>query len=312
MKSRLDSGVTYQSRANIFPPVRKNPKKVNLFFDKNSMYNKIHEHFSKFDLLKLNIFGDDIENYGNITLKGISYPPKKIKMNYITKSIPKEEEKNKNNKKIFNFEDDDIVNDSKFELFNSSNRKIEMNKNDFSKLHLPLLKMRKNLSTGMLSNNKFDFINNKRIKKNQNININKNIDIKFNQKRNNISFNENNIRKNEHNNMIKNNKSKKLKKEKLLPLFNNNISVTNKNIKIFIQTNKLEVKTDNNKKNHILNRNSFLKRYDNTAELNNRLNELKNDISKVNMHISKIINKNDEDIPQFKMRFNYLFSKFKN
>ena len=103
-----------------------------------------------------------------------------------------------------------------------------------------------------------------------------------------------------------------MNKEKLLPLIHNNISVTNRNVKLFLQTNKLEVKTNKNIKNHILKRNSFLKRYDNTADLNNKLNELKNDITKVNGLISKVVNKNDEDIPQFNMRFNHLFSKFHN
>ena len=49
MKIRLNSGVTYQSRANIFPPVRKNLKRGKIIVEKNYMYDKIHEHFSKFD-----------------------------------------------------------------------------------------------------------------------------------------------------------------------------------------------------------------------------------------------------------------------
>ena len=297
MKIRLNSGVTYQSRANIFPPIKKEPKKINKILEKSSMYDKIHQHFSKFDLLKLNFFGDDYENYGNVTLKGISYPPKKIKMDYITKRVHEEEE-TKNNKKIFNFEEeDDIINDTKFDFLSLPNKR-KINKN-LNYIKLPLLKATKNNSMENLQINKLDFINNKNIR-----NKNKNSDINY--VINNI-YHSRNI----NNKSLKNHKSKSyINKEKNLPILHNNISVTNKNIKLFLQTNKLEVKTDKNIKNHILNRNSFLRRYDNTTGLNNKLIDLNNDIKKVNRLISKEIIKNDEDIPQFKMRFNHLFSKF--
>ena len=305
MKIRLNSGVTYQSRANIFPPVRKNQKKDKIFQQKDSMYDKIHGHFNKFDLLKLNFFGDDLENYGNITLKGISYPAKKIKIDYITKKA-NEEEEIKNSKKIFNFEDEDIFEDIKLELFNTPKRKYNnLNLNYFQKINLPSLKPSKNKSMEDININKLNKLRNKRLE----INPNK---IYSKQKHNNIRLKKNNLYNEDIKKLLKNQKSNILNKEKLLPLIHNNISVTNRNVKLFLQTNKLEVKTNKNIKNHILKRNSFLKRYDNTADLNNKLNELKNDITKVNGLISKVVNKNDEDIPQFNMRFNHLFSKFHN
>ena len=310
---KVKNGISSLQRPHILSAIKK-PKKTKIIFKQNSMYDKIHEHFSQYDLLKLKIFGEDIEKYGNLTLKGISYPPKKIKLNYITNSVHLEED-NKNNKKIFNFEDNDNdADDSKFEFLNLSNRKININKDYLSKIHLPLLKVNKNKNKSMenISDNKFNkfnFINNKRNKINKNIILNQSSDNNFKQNTYNISIIQNNIRKNEHKNILKN---IKIKKETLLPLYNNNINVTSRNIKRFLQTNKSDIKTTNNRKNHILNRNCFLKRYDNTAELNNRLNELKNDITKVNMHISKVIDKNDEDITQFKLRFKYIFSKFKN
>jgi hypothetical protein len=307
MKIRLNSGVTYQSRANIFPPVRKNQKKDKIFQQKDSMYDKIHEHFNKFDLLKLNFFGDDFENYGNITLKGISYPPKKIKIDYITKRA--NEEEIKNNNKIFNFEDDDIFEDTKLELFNTPKRKYNnFNFIYFRKINLPSLKPSKNKSMENINTNKLNKLQNKRLEKKPN-------KINSNQKQNNIRLNKNNSYNEGIKKLLKNKKAKsynKLNKERLLPLIHNNISVTSRNVKLFLQTNKLEVKTNKNIKNYILKRNSFLKRYDNTADLNNKLNELKNDITKVNGLISKVVNKNDEDIPQFNMRFNHLFSKFHN
>ena len=273
MKIRLNSGVTYQSRANIFPPVKKDPKKINNILAKNSVYDKIHQHFSKFDLLKLNFFGDDFENYGNVTLKGISYPPKKIKMDYITKRAHEDEEI-KNNKNIFHFEEeDDIINDTKFDFLSQPNKRNINKKINYIKL--PLLKTTKNNSMENLQINKLDFINNKNAKINFNIkNKNKNNDI--NNVLNNISHS-----RNINNKALKNRKSKSyINKENSLPILHNNISVINKNIKLFLQTNKLEVKTDKNIKNHILNRNSFLRRYDNATDINNKLNDLNHDIKK--------------------------------
>ena len=159
-----------------------------------------------------------------------------------------------------------------------------------------------------INTNKLNKLQNKRLEKKPN-------KINSNQKQNNIRLNKNNSYNEGIKKLLKNKKAKsynKLNKERLLPLIHNNISVTSRNVKLFLQTNKLEVKTNKNIKNYILKRNSFLKRYDNTADLNNKLNELKNDITKVNGLISKVVNKNDEDIPQFNMRFNHLFSKFHN
>lgn len=290
MKIRLNNGVTYQNRANIFPPVKKNNKHKKKFFDENYIYNKIHEHFSSFDLIKLKEFGDDYENYGNITLKGISYATKKIKMDYIKKRAQKEV------KNIFNFEDDDNIDSN----LNKSKKKID--KDFLNKLNLPLLKMNKNRSMENIRANDLKYNNN------------------LNQK--NLLFNlennqSNSIRLKDYDkseNRIKNNVENfsKIKIDKNGPILNKNISITNRNVKLFLQTNKLEVKTNINKKNHILKRNSFLRRYEQSAELNNKLSNLNNDIKKINILISKAVDKNDEYIPQFQLRFNHLLSQFKS
>ena len=294
MKIRLNSGVTYQNRANIFPPVKKHKKNKQIIFDENFIYNKIHEHFSNFDLLKLNAFGDDYENYGNITLKGISYAPKKIKIDYIKKRF--HEEVDKRNKKIFNFEDEDIIDVNNY----SSNRKID--KYYLNKLNLPLLKSSKNRSMENIRVDNLNFNNkiNQKILFNMKNNRTKNIRFMNNEKE------EKKIDNNDLKNYIK------IKNEQNILFIRNNISVTNKNIKMFLQTNKLEVKTNINKINHILKKNSFLRRYDQSAELNNKLNKLNKGIKKINILVSKAVEKNNEDIPQFEMRFNHLFSKFQN
>ena len=82
-------------------------------------------------------------------------------------------------------------------------------------------------------------------------------------------------------------------------------------MKAFIQTNKSEMKTEINKRNHILKRNAFLRRYDKKEGINRRLKELNDGLIKLNNNIAKIIRKSDEDIPQFNLRFNHLLKKLK-
>ena len=111
------------------------------------------------------------------------------------------------------------------------------------------------------------------------------------------------------------------------PKLKNKILITKKNFKSFIQTNRTEIKTEfksfiqtnrteikteANKKNHILKRNAFLKRYDEKESINKRLLKLNDGLIKLNQNIIKSVYNSDEDIPQFKLRFNNLINKFKN
>ena len=359
MSLRLNGGVTYKSRANIFSPVKKNHKMGKFIFDdKEYLYDKIHEHFSKLDSIKLDEFGDDEETYGNIIIKGVIYGPRKIKLNYLENRARQEEEEkvkgkiNLNN--IFNFDDDD----NKFEFINSSFKKQTKRTNNIipqsSKIHLPLLR-NKNKSTGNIHSKKFNNVNISKIIKNKKINIdkkineNKNENINNNYNNKNInSYNDKNIKinpnnfackdinkdiiynnsnsetninslnSNEETDRVKENNSKiiknksyiNLKKELKLPILHNKINVTSKNMKLFLLANKFSVKTDDNKISQLLKRNKFIKRYDDSTGLNNKLNELNNNIIKINEGITRVINKNNEDILQFNLRFDNLFRLF--
>ena len=361
MSLRLNSGVTYRSRANIFSPVKKNHKMDKFIFDnKEYLYDKIYEHFSKIDSIKLDEFGDDEETYGNIKIKGVIYGPRKIKLDYLENRARQEEEEkvtgkiNLNN--VFNFDDDD----NKFEFINSSFRKSIKKTNIISpkssKIHLPLLRY-KNKSTGNLHSKKFNNVNISKIYKNKKINININNNIKTNLNTNitnncnnkninsyndksikinpinfavkdinkdiiynnsNSETNINSLNSNEETERIKENNSKiiknkshiNLKKDLKLPILHNKINITNKNVKQFLLANKFSVKTDDNKISQLLKRNKFIKRYDDSTGLNNRLNELNNNLIKINENITRVIDKNNEDILQFNLRFNNLFKLF--
>ena len=348
MSLRLNSGVTYKSRANIFSPVKKNRKIAKFILDKESLYDKIHEHFSKLDSIKLDELGDNEESYGNIIIKGVIYEPKKLKLDYLeNRARQQEEEKVKrkiNLNSIFNFDDDD----SKFEFVNSSFKKSNKRANieipQTSKFHLPLLK-NKNKSTGNIHSKIFNNVNFSKINKNKNININSNNNsknknsnlyndkiiainpINFNTKdinkeaiynNSNSETNINSLNSNEETDLVKENNYKairdkshiNLKKELKLPILHNKINVTSKNAKLFLRANKFAVKTDDNKISHLLNRNHFIKRYDDAKGINNKLNELNNNIIKINERITRVIDQNNEDIPQFNLRFNHLFRLF--
>ena len=114
-----------------------------------------------------------------------------------------------------------------------------------------------------------------------------------------------------------NKKLDKINKKKIkaeydsLPKLKNKIMITKRNFRAFIQTNRSEIKTEANKKNHILNRNTFLKRYDKKESINKRLSKLNDGLIKLNQNIIKSLHNSDEDIPQFNLRFNNLIKKFK-
>ena len=128
---------------------------------------------------------------------------------------------------------------------------------------------------------------------------------------NSLNSNEETERIKENNSKIIKNKSHiNIKKDLKLPILHNKINITNKNVKQFLLANKFSVKTDDNKISQLLKRNKFIKRYDDSTGLNNKLNELNNNIIKINEGITRVINKNNEDILQFNLRFNNLFKLF--
>ena len=274
-----------------------------------SMGKKVNDYFSKFYFVKLDELGDDHESYGNMVLNGSSHAPLQINIDYIMKRAKKKEfdkirEKSPKIEKI-------IIDDnySEFELKNKNKKLIKNFK--YSEFNLPLIKS-KNKNKSMENLHCYDF-EEQNIENILNKNNKSNI-FSEEMKRSDtfITIKNINFKSKIMNKKIRENKNKRYRnKEDLnsLPKLKNKIFISNRNFKSFIQTDMSEIKTEVNKRNHILKRNAFLRRYDKKESINQRLTSLNDSLLKINKNITKIIRKSDEDIPQFELRFNNLKNK---
>ena len=274
-----------------------------------SMGKKVNDYFSKFYFVKLDELGDDHESYGNMVLNGSSHAPLQINIDYIMKRAKKKEfdkirEKSPKIEKI-------IIDDnySEFDLKNKNKKLIKKFK--YSEFNLPLIKS-KNKNKSMENLHCYDF-EEQNIENILNKNNKSNI-FSEEMKRSDtfITIKNINFKSKIMNKKIRENKNKRYRnKEDLnsLPKLKNKIFISNRNFKSFIQTDMSEIKTEVNKRNHILKRNAFLRRYDKKESLNKRLTSLNDSLLKINKNITKIIRKSDEDIPQFELRFNNLKNK---
>ena len=274
-----------------------------------SMGKKVNDYFSKFYFVKLDELGDDHESYGNMVLNGSSHAPLQINIDYIMKRAKKKEfdkirEKSPKIEKI-------IIDDnySEFDLKNKNKKLIKNFK--YSEINLPLIKS-KNKNKSMENLHCYDF-EEQNIENILNKNNKSNI-FSEEMKRSDtfITIKNINFKSKIMNKKIRENKNKRYRnKEDLnsLPKLKNKIFISNRNFKSFIQTDMSEIKTEVNKRNHILKRNAFLRRYDKKESINKRLTSLNDSLLKINKNITKIIRKSDEDIPQFELRFNNLKNK---
>ena len=274
-----------------------------------SMGKKVNDYFSKFYFVKLDELGDDHESYGNMVLNGSSHAPLQINIDYIMKRAKKKEfdkirEKSPKIEKI-------IIDDnySEFDLKNKNKKLIKKFK--YSEFNLPLIKS-KNKNKSMENLHCYDF-EEQNIENILNKNNKSNI-FSEEMKRSDtfITIKNINFKSKIMNKKIRENKNKRYRnKEDLnsLPKLKNKIFISNRNFKSFIQTDMSEIKTEVNKRNHILKRNAFLRRYDKKESINKRLTSLNDSLLKINKNITKIIRKSDEDIPQFELRFNNLKNK---
>ena len=274
-----------------------------------SMGKKVNDYFSKFYFVKLDELGDDHESYGNMVLNGSSHAPLQINIDYIMKRA-KKKEFDKIRKKPLKIEKI-IIDDnySEFDLKNKNKKLIKKFK--YSEFNLPLIKS-KNKNKSMENLHCYDF-EEQNIENILNKNNKSNI-FSEEMKRSDtfITIKNINFKSKIMNKKIRENKNKRYRnKEDLnsLPKLKNKIFISNRNFKSFIQTDMSEIKTEVNKRNHILKRNAFLRRYDKKESLNKRLASLNDSLLKINKNITKIIRKSDEDIPQFELRFNNLKNK---
>ena len=274
-----------------------------------SMGKKVNDYFSKFYFVKFDELGDDHESYGNMVLNGSSHAPLQINIDYIMKRAKKKEfdkirEKSPKIEKI-------IIDDnySEFDLKNKNKKLIKNFK--YSEFNLPLIKS-KNKNKSMENLHCYDF-EEQNIENILNKNNKSNI-FSEEMKRSDtfITIKNINFKSKIMNKKIRENKNKRYRnKEDLnsLPKLKNKIFISNRNFKSFIQTDMSEIKTEVNKRNHILKRNAFLRRYDKKESINKRLTSLNDSLLKINKSITKIIRKSDENIPQFELRFNNLKNK---
>ena len=274
-----------------------------------SMGKKVNDYFSKFYFVKLDELGDDHESYGNMVLNGSSHAPLQINIDYIMKRAKKKEfdkirEKSPKIEKI-------IIDDnySEFDLKNKNKKLIKNFK--YSEFNLPLIKS-KNKNKSMENLHCYDF-EEQNIENILNKNNKSNI-FSEEMKRSDtfITIKNINFKSKIMNKKIRENKNKRYRnKEDLnsLPKLKNKIFISNRNFKSFIQTDLSEIKTEVNKRNHILKKNAFLRRYDKKESINQRLTSLNDSLLKINKNITKIIRKSDEDTPQFELRFNNLNNK---
>ena len=274
-----------------------------------SMGKKVNDYFSKFYFVKLDELGDDHESYGNMVLNGSSHAPLQINIDYIMKRA-KKKEFDKIRKKPLKIEKI-IIDDnySEFDLKNKNKKLIKKFK--YSEFNLPLIKS-KNKNKSMENLHCYDF-EEQNIENILNKNNKSNI-FSEEMKRSDtfITIKNINFKSKIMNKKIRENKNKRYRnKEDLnsLPKLKNKIFISNRNFKSFIQTDMSEIKTEVNKRNHILKRNAFLRRYDKKESINKRLTSLNDSLLKINKNITKIIRKSDEDIPQFELRFNNLKNK---
>ena len=308
--NRAKNKIEHQIKSDLIIEEKKILKSAPIKYEK-SMDDKVNEYFLRFYSFKLNELGEDKENYGNMDIHGESYPPVKMNLNYIIKRANLNELAkitHRMNKKFYEkmHIDDDY---SKLDLNTSKVKFIENFK--LEKLNLPIIKSRnksmqnlpvlyldKNISSDLTLQNK-DKLYNSFMKSEIKNNISK-IHI------NNIKKIDKKIEG------IEKRKKNKKNNSYSTPILHNNIMITNKNLKKFFETNHSESQTEINKKNRILKRIDFLKRYDKKEGIYKKLNKLNDNLEKININMNKVINKSNEDIPQFKLRFNHLLKKLKS
>lgn len=304
----IKNETTVKNKTDNFPNIHSKSKKA---FEIKTLGHKINDYFSRFYFIKLNELGEDHENYGDMVFKGENYPPLKINLHYIMKRA-KEKELAKLENKDDNIYEKIIINDDYSDFdFNDIKNKLLIKNLKFYELsplksknqnksmeNLPFIKCEKKNSKIFI-----DILNEKNVSNNSilsedNHDFNININRKINSKNNKSRKRKNNL--------------KDKYDDYSLPKLNNKIMITNKNFNLFIKTDKTEVKTDINKRNHILKRNAFLKRYDKKESIDKRIKILNEGLIKLNDNIIKAMKKSNEDIPQFNLRFNNLMNKFKN
>lgn len=95
-----------------------------------------------------------------------------------------------------------------------------------------------------------------------------------------------------------------------LPRIQNKLNITSTNFKFFLQRNCFETNTRQNRRNFLMKKNNFLKRYGEAKKITKKLNKLEHSMKNIENQIINDCKTNEEKIPQFRYRYKYLQSKF--
>ena len=254
---------------------------------KESMYDKINNHFKSYDFAKLQLLGEDNMNYGDFIFHGYVYKPKNIKVEYL------------GHKKI------------KSDL----NIRNNLYKND----HLYL--KRKNISfinpiNNMEPNNNMKMLDNK-----INFSILDDLPIIPRINNSNLEGYKNDNNKNNYANLYKNdstrNKIYNLKKLNINANYSKNKELERNKSSYMINNNKKQNISPNNLNNksnfnispkYILNN---IKMFKLKNQLKKKIDLLENQVNNSSKFISNGSKINEDEKPQFKLRFKNLKYNFK-
>ena len=253
---------------------------------KESMYDKINNHFKSYDFAKLQLLGEDNKNFGDFNYHGIIYKPKNIKVEYLGHK---------------NFSSDLIVDKSLIQ-----NKSLSLKKNSISFIN-PIYNMKeKEKNVNQFKDNSFfgDIYLPKisKINNSNNKNINKNIiknysEINYNKDRKNEKYLEKNKDLNKLNKIGNNSEYKRLENNR-----NNKKRESKKNYSYNSQSYSNITKECILKKLKVLNLKKRLKK---------KMELLENQVNNSSKFITNGSKINEEEKPQFKLRFNNLSNNFK-
>lgn len=292
MKSLKNNFIVKNAKTNLISNKNENMKNtIKIKLPKyESMYDKINNHFKSIDFEKLKLLGEDNSNYGNFIFQGYVYKPKKIKVEYlgskdINNDLPIKSQLIEDNLSIYKSKKKNIsfINPINYSKVKNNNYAFDIsNKNNFTTLdiNLPMIpKIKHSHNEENKNHNRSGIINGSKKESEKKIHNNKRSINNLNGSKSysiikNISKNENS------------GNNSKIKYSKNNDNFKYHPNISAKLLK------KINI---HNLKGQLKNRRDLLE---------NKVNNS----SKFILNGSKI---NEEEKPQFKLRFNNLSYHFK-
>jgi len=253
----------------------------------HSVFEKVGKHFKLYDYAKLQLIGDDMSNYGSFAYQGNIYKPKNIKIEYLGEKCIKDDFKTKNKSTkndYFNTKSKNIsfVNP----LIEKSSRGAVLTPKSFFDLKLPEIPQNNNKNknvTGEENKKNSFYIKKEKTEPNLNFVNNKKKHLKSSHSRRRNDFNED-----------------------LLGYKDKKFSSQNYSKVISGKNNCSKISNSNSKSNKFVESKSIKEM---KKLLKKKMEILENKVNNSSKFISNGSKINEEEKPQFKIRFNNL--KFK-